>query len=231
MTSPNPNELLMGGGKSAPGLKVGTKHTQPGEFKGGRIVTDAETFPVMKRDRQGNQTNEQDTFPSGDPIWGVVVTVQTDERDPSIENDNGQRRVYIDGAMGKDERLFDSRRRAVRTACELAGSPDGMFRGGELWLAWTHTVDTGGNIPAVNWTARYVTPANVALGAAGRPATAATAPTHQAPPAPVTAPPTQTVTPTPATSTIPAASATQQFTPEQLAAMQAAGIDISQFAA
>lgn len=234
MTTPDPNELLMGGGGSSiPALKVGpgkftdpVPHSQPGEFKGGKIVAPAEAFKVMKRDDRGNLTNEQATFPSGDPIWGVVVTVQTTDRDPAVEGDDGRRRIFIDGSLGKDDRKFDSRRRAVRDAVEAANAP-GLELGGELWIAWTQRVDTGGAMPATNWTARYVAAASNALGVTTPSATPApqaapqpAAPVQQYAP-PVAAPPAP-----PVQAPAPAA---QQFSPEQLAAMAAAGVDVSQF--
>jgi hypothetical protein len=43
------------------------------------------------------KTGEPKFWPSGDPMYQVIVTVQTQERDPSIQDDDGKRRLFIKG--------------------------------------------------------------------------------------------------------------------------------------
>lgn len=147
------NDLLFGGGGGHPALKVGLAkapnppHTQPNEFVGGRIVGGPRTFEV--KDQAGNPK----TYPkSGQPILGVAVDVQTGRIDPTVEGDDGVRTLYVEGAW-RD--AFNSRRKAVVEAVRAAGR-DGLAVGDELYIAWTHTVETGAPQPAVNYVAKYV---------------------------------------------------------------------------
>lgn len=39
------------------------------------------------------------TWDNGDPMWQVVITLQTDERDADIEDDDGRRRLFAKGKM------------------------------------------------------------------------------------------------------------------------------------
>ena len=39
------------------------------------------------------------TWDNGEPRWQVVITVQTDDRDPDIEGDTGERRIFAKGQM------------------------------------------------------------------------------------------------------------------------------------
>ena len=170
----NGNDILMGGGGS-PTLPLGKRAGQPaGEMRGGVVLNDEPTpFPV-----RDPKTGEAKLYPSGDPIMGVHVDVQTPARDPSIPNDDGVRRIYIEGSTKGD--AYASKRKAVIDAVRLIGAA-GIERGGELFLTWTHEVDTGTGIPAQNWSARYVRAGNTALMGPGGPGQGHAAPVAAAP--------------------------------------------------
>jgi hypothetical protein len=84
---PDPDDLLMGGG--APTC----------------------TFPEIGTTWKGQvvdkRTEQQRDFDSGKPLtWDdgnprlqVVITLQTDERDPKIAGDDGRRRLFVKGQM------------------------------------------------------------------------------------------------------------------------------------
>lgn len=164
------NDVLMGGGSGAPGAKF--PRTAPGTTIGGRIVAKPEARQEREFDRNNPGGGAPKFFPSGDPIMGVVVTVQTDLRDPSIEDDDGRRRLFIEGKRLKT---------AVKDAVIASGSK--LEVGGELYVTFTGLEgDPSDPQAAKTWAARYVpasaTAANDALGV-----------TQQAVPAPPAAPP------------------------------------------
>lgn len=64
--------------------------------------------PVVKQ--QTDMNGGLKTFDNGDPMMQIIVTVQTDERDPEIEDDDGVRRIFVKGNMLK------ATREAVRAA-------------------------------------------------------------------------------------------------------------------
>lgn len=167
------NDFLMGGddGPSAPFLKIGPAyfdrpaHTQPNEFKGGRIVAlrPVQAYKLGPKDPQtGKATRIQQFYQSGkkagQPIWDALVILQTNERDPEIEGDDGTRQVQLDGFDRYWEATADAdcRKRAARLAVTAAGAR-GLEVGGELYLAWVKQVPTG-SMPATHWVARYVPP-------------------------------------------------------------------------
>lgn len=201
---PTGNDVLMGGGSGVPTLPLGKKHQTAGERRGGRIVAGPESYHVAKPGKPGEDRVPQ-FYPSGDPILGVWVDVQTDQRDLSIEGDTGVRRVYIEGSLKAD--AYWSRRKAVVEAVKGADAK-GLDIGGELYLTWTREVDTGAPSAALDWRATYVRPGNAALGVTDtQPAQAAPAP----------------VQPTPVASAQPAATAAlANLTPQQIQQLLAA---------
>lgn len=120
--TPDANEVLMGGG-GYPAAKFDTVRT----WVGGTLVS-------KPRSRQETEfgTGKPKTYPkSGDPIYGLLVDVQTDQRtDPE---DDGIRRMYIEGRLLKE---------AVRNAVTAAGA-SGLEPHGRLFVAWT-----GDGVPA-----------------------------------------------------------------------------------
>lgn len=93
------NDLLMSSG--APSVKFPTIGTM---VKG--------TVMSAKRTQQTDLDNNPKTFDNGDPMWQVVITLQTDERDAEIADDTGERRLYAKGQMLT----------AVREALKKAGA-------------------------------------------------------------------------------------------------------------
>jgi hypothetical protein len=166
-------DLLVGGRSQHPALKVGKNRQPAGEWRGGPIVEAAGTFPVSKPGP--NNTPVPAIYPkSGQQIWGLTVAVQTAERDPAEPGDDGVRTMFIDGAWKDD---YSSKRKAVIEALRKHGAPEPQV-GGQLYLRWTHEVNTGGAIPALNWEAHYVPAPGAAMAAV----------TADAPPVPFQAP-------------------------------------------
>jgi hypothetical protein len=152
------NSFLMGGG-GAPTAKF----PQPGVTVGGRIT---ET-PKVEQQRD-IQSGEAKFWNDGNPMMQLVVTVQTDQRDPSIEDDDGRRRIFIKGQM----------KNAVADAVRQAGAK-GLEVGGTLHVRYTHDGEqkNRGFSPPKQYAAKYTAAAQNELGAT-TPAPAA------APPAP-----------------------------------------------
>jgi hypothetical protein len=111
------NSFLMGGG-GAPTAKFPT----PGTTVGGRITEQ----PKVEQQRD-IQTGEAKIWSNGDPMMQLVVTVQTDQRDPAIEDDDGRRRLFVKGQM----------KNAVSDAVRQAGGK-GLEVGGTLQVRYTH---------------------------------------------------------------------------------------------
>lgn len=187
MTQTNANDVLMGGG-GAPSAKF----DEPGTEWAGPIVSPPETHQVRKYDPNNPGGGELRFFPSGDPIMGITVDIQTTVRDSTIDEDDGVRRIYIDGRYLKD---------AVRDAVRKAGA-SGLEVGGQLRVKFTHREDPTDKRSRKFWDVTYTAPGNAALMADAAPApvappTPAPAPAAQVSPAPVPAPAPAAAGPTP----------------------------------
>ncbi|WP_454729007.1 hypothetical protein [Cellulosimicrobium protaetiae] len=163
-TTPNANDVLMGGG-GAPSAKF----ANPGDSIRGRIVAPPQAY--QERDYVKDKPGGGDLkfYPSGDPIMSVYVDVQTDLHDPSIEDDDGTRRVYIEGRYLKAD---------VRNAVRAAGA-SGLEVGGTLELTFTHREDPEDKRSRKFWQAKYTPAGNAALMApevGGQPTAPATPP-------------------------------------------------------
>lgn len=175
-TTPSANDILMGGG-GVPSAKF----ANPGDSVAGRIVAPPQAYQVRDYDRNNPGGGELKFYPSGDPIMAIYVDVATDLRDPSIEEDDGTRRVYIEGRYIKED---------VRNAVRTAGAP-GLEVGGTLSLAFTHREDPDDKRSRKFWQAKYVPAGNAALMQPDAPAPGGgqpAAPVTLPPPAPVAAP-------------------------------------------
>jgi hypothetical protein len=95
------NDFLMGGG-GAPSAKF---EAIGRTYKGTIVQSEVRQQTDMK-------TGELLTWNDGNPKMQAVVTIQTDEHDPTIEDDDGQRRLFIKGQM----------QQAVRDAVRTAGA-------------------------------------------------------------------------------------------------------------
>ena len=101
--------LLMG--ETVPAVKfpeVGSKVT-------GQVVK------VEKGQQRDFMSKEPKTWPDGQPMLQVIVTLQTDERDD--EDDDGQRKLYV---------AKPAMRNAIRAAIEESGGKPAVITGGTL---------------------------------------------------------------------------------------------------
>lgn len=149
MTSPNPNDILFG--TATPGAKF----ESPGDTATGPIVK------LGASQQTDYKTKEPLTWPDGKPRMQVEVSVQTTLRDPSIEDDDGIRRLFVKGK---------NLTTAVKDAVRAAGAK-GLEIGGVLTVTYTGDApaEKGLNAPKL-YEASYVKPgpqaANAALGLA-----------------------------------------------------------------
>lgn len=186
----DPNAILMGGG-GAPTWKFDTE----GVRKVGTVTAPPEARQEREYDPNNPGGGAPKFFPSGDPIMGILVEVQTDERDPSREGDDGRRTFYIEGRRLKD---------AVKAGIRAAGAP-GLEVGGVLDVTLTRYDVPGDRRSGRNWQVVYTPAGNAALM------------TDQAQAAPQQAPAPQAVPPVQQQ----AAPAAAPATPEALAAFAA----------
>ncbi len=83
MTNVDPDEFLQGGTK-VPAAKFATI----GDTVVGTVVDRA------VQQCRDFENNELESWPDGNPKLQLVITLQTDQRDPSLEDDDGKRRIY-----------------------------------------------------------------------------------------------------------------------------------------
>lgn len=171
MTNPQDaaNNLLMSGGIKS----IKWKDEPVGYTVIGTIVDQPKVEQMTKFD-----STELDFWPSGDPKMQIVVTLQTDLRDPSDATDEGKRKLHISPRMMKP----------VREAIQRVGAP-GLAIGGRL--AVRRTGGTGATGSPFEFAAEYGAPAvdpGSLLGGNAPAAQAAPMLTTQAAPAAAAAP-------------------------------------------
>lgn len=198
----DPNQVLMGGGGA-----TAWKFEDPGTTHTGTIASHPEVRQEREYDKDNPGGGALKFFPSGDPIMGIVVEVQTNERDTTNGDDTGLRTFYIEGRYIKE---------AVRNAVRASGAT-GLEVGGQLTVVFTHREDPMDKRSRKFWDVTYVPAGNAALMGAEQPQ-AAPAPA-QAPVAPQVQAPQTPVAPAPAAPA--AAAAPGAPTPEALAAFAA----------
>jgi hypothetical protein len=163
------NDVLMGGG-GAPAAKF----ANPGDTLEGAIAAPPGVYQERDYDPNTPGGGKPKTFPSGDPIMAVYVDVQTTHRDPSISEDDGVRRFYVEGRHLKSD---------VRDAIRRAGA-NGLEVGGRLKVTFTHREDPMDKRSRKFWDVTYTPVGNAALmGDNPAPATQAVPPTPPAAPA------------------------------------------------
>lgn len=142
--APSADDFLMGGG-GAPTAKFPT----PGASVGGRITEK----PTVEQQRDIS-TGEKKFWSDGNPMMQLVVTVQTEERDPEIEEDDGQRRIFVKGQM----------KQAIADAVRSVGGK-GLEVGGTLTVTYSHDgeVKQRGFNPPKQYRAQYTPAATNAL--------------------------------------------------------------------
>lgn len=132
----------------AKSARLGPNYTPAGQWFGGKIV--------YFDDAQESFEGVASTYPSGDPIMYTWVNVQTDERDPELEDDEGVRRIHFEGIdkrrVKRGDEPYMSKKRAARFAILDAGSDD-LEEGGEIYVRWTEKIGR-----ATNWEVVYRTP-------------------------------------------------------------------------
>lgn len=131
------NDLLMSGGIKS----IGWKDNPVGYTVVGTI-TDQPKAEQMKK----YQSDELAFWPSGDPMMQIIVTIQTDLRDPSDANDDGKRRLHIPPRMMQP----------VREAVQRSGAK-GLAIGGKL--AVRRIGGTGATGDPFTFAAEYAAPA------------------------------------------------------------------------
>lgn len=77
---------------------------------------------TQQRDLDGNLK----TWDDGGPMWQFVFTVETEDRDPAIEDDDGTRKIYAKAQM----------ERAIRAAIKASGH-QGDIEGGILHVRYS----------------------------------------------------------------------------------------------
>ena len=96
----------------------------------GTVVTGTITEPPVQSQQSEIGTGKPLTWDDGKPRMQLVITLQTDERDPEIEGDTGIRRVFVTGtavAQGG----------GMKGAFQRAGIRD-LPVGGKLTIKYTH---------------------------------------------------------------------------------------------
>lgn len=116
--APDPMSLLLGGGTRS------AKFERPGDKVSGEILS---VDTKQQTDLDGNPK----TWDNGDPMWQVVVVLQTDERDPADPEDDGRRAVYLKGSA-----KYASTAKATADALRAAGVKT-LEPGGTFALAYT----------------------------------------------------------------------------------------------
>ncbi len=211
------NDILMGGGGP-----TAWKFEEPGTTRTGVVAAP----PIARQEREYDKQNPGGGalkfFPSGDPIMGIVVEVNTDER--SNPDDDGKRTFYIEGRYIKE---------AVRNAVRASGAQK-LEVGGRLTVKFTHREDPMDKRSRKYWEVTYAPAAQNVLMADDTAQYAQQQPQTQTYAAPATQP--QQVAQAPAPAPQPgvvqqpqqvaaAPGVPPQPTPEQLAALRNAGMD------
>lgn len=138
----DPNDLLLGGGIPA------AKFPEIGTLVRGTVVrSEASQMTDFA-------TGKPKSWEDGKPMMQVVITLQTDERDPAVSDDNGQRKLYI--PIGKQIH------RALSDALRAAGAK--LEVGGTLAVKYVadKPSETKGFNPAKQYQAQYQPPSDTA---------------------------------------------------------------------
>jgi hypothetical protein len=121
MTSMTPADFFKGGG-GAPSFKF----TNPGDTVTGKI-TDLKVVQQTTYNPAGGP-GEPKKWPSGDPMLQLNITLQTTLRDPNIEDDDGRRRVYVDGRRIR-QAVTDAYTKAGAEGLDVGGTYTQKFTG------------------------------------------------------------------------------------------------------
>lgn len=131
----------------------------------GDTVTGTITVTPELRQQTDFKTKKPKFWDDGEPMMQVVVSLATDQRDPAVEDDDGQRNVYIKGQM----------QQATRDALKAAGAK-GLEPGGTLTVAFIGTEPTDAGSPKKLYAVSYVPAAANFVNGSNQPAAAAPQP-------------------------------------------------------
>jgi hypothetical protein len=120
MSIPDANTFLMAG--STPSVKF----NDVGAKVSGEVISSEVT------QQTDIQTNQPKTWDDGKPMWQLVVTLATDERDAEIDGDDGTRKLYLKGSANKPDTSLG----AVKAAVKAAGASS-LEPGGRLQVVYT----------------------------------------------------------------------------------------------
>ena len=165
------------GGGGAPFLNIGpatskrAAYSAPGQPLGG-IITRIQEVHAHKRGAYDAATGKYGREPqyykkgpkAGQPIMQFKLTLQTDLRDPSLENDTGLRAFELTGmdAFWEKNVSHVCRKRAARLAVEASGAKS-LQVGGQLLITYTGTVSVPGlEQDPINWAMQYTPPGSFA---------------------------------------------------------------------
>lgn len=141
MTNPS-YEFFAGGGAYA-------KFETPGTTVTGTITDEEQR--ITQQTEMG--TGKPRTYDDGNPMMQLIVNLQTEERDPDIEEDDGRRDLYIKGQL----------KVAVQQALRKAQSK-GLDVGGVLSVTYTHDETTHAGFKAKHYVAVYTPPTETFFG-------------------------------------------------------------------
>ncbi len=137
-------DSLLLGRSGPPAAKFGGH----GDFVEGSLVG-KDTQHKSKYNPNPNAEKELLYFKSGDPILELILTLQTDKVDPSIEGDKGLRRVFVPFQM----------QQALQKAVADAGIKRTLPLGSRIKITYTHDVpSSGGGSPRKEYSVVVVPP-------------------------------------------------------------------------
>jgi hypothetical protein len=130
MSTTDPNAFLMGGACPSAKFPTPPKNGKPGTTVAGTI----ESFSIAQQTEIG--TMKPLYWDNGDKKMQLVVTLQTEERDDQIKDDDGRRRLFATGGKATN-RAGDAWTMmvAIRNAIKAANAT-GLEEGGWLSVAW-----------------------------------------------------------------------------------------------
>lgn len=158
---PSLDDFLLGGasrsGRSLSFKQVGASHT-------GTISA----APEVRQQRDPDDGSPK-TWDNGDPMWQIVVPLQTTYRSAEVEDDDGVRFLYVDGSKKPESK---SKHVAVANAVRAAGAK-GLELGGQLTITYIGDGPKSPGASAVSsppkqYQASYVPAANAALMSGGQ---------------------------------------------------------------
>jgi hypothetical protein len=149
MSNRTGNDLLMSGGAAPKGIS----YEVLGQEYGGKVLDEPGKYHAREFDRNNPGGGALKYWPDGNPVEGVNIDFETNERDPQNRNDNGTRRFYIEKPR---------ERQAIADAVNAANASL-VERDAYLFVTWTCEESGQGAQPAKTFTARYIPAGQVPL--------------------------------------------------------------------